>query len=327
MTAPSGRQVRLAAHDQELVVVEVGGGIRTYRAPGRDGRRRDVIDGYGADEMASGGRGQLLAPWPNRLAAGRFEWAGTSLQTAITEVETGNAIHGLVRWCNWTLPEPETVRSPYTPATPVDATSLSYRLHPQPGWPWTLDLRVTYRLIPDHGLEVRTSVTNRAEQPCPVGIGWHPYLTAPGSFVDDCHLTVPAGTAYRADERGIPVERFGVTGTDFDFTTSRPIGPARLDVAFTDLHRDDDGRTRVVVAGPDDDGVCLWLDRNYTHLMVYTGDTLADPGRRRRGLAVEPMTGAPDLLNNGDGRRVLEPDATFDAVWGIESFSNLDNSR
>ena len=308
-------------------MVEVGGGIRTYRAPGRDGRPRDVIDGYGEDEMASGGRGQLLAPWPNRLAGGHFEWEGTRLQTAITEVETGSAIHGLVRWSNWTLPEAETLRSPYTPATPVDSTSLGYRLHPQPGWPWTLDLRVTYRLIAGHGLEVRTSVTNRADRPCPLGIGWHPYLKAFGQLVDDCRLTLPAATAYRADERGIPIASHPVAGTDLDFTTARRIGSAHLDVAFTDLHRHEDGRARIRLAGPGDDEICLWLDGGYTHLMVYTGDTLTQPGRRRRGLAVEPMTGAPDLLNNGDGRRVLAPEATFDAVWGINPFSSVDNRR
>ena len=46
------------------------------------------------------------------------------------------------------------------------------------------------------------------------------------------------------------------------------------------------------------------MDGAYTHLMVFSGDTLSDPDRRRRGLAVEPMTGAPDMLHNGFGRLV-----------------------
>lgn len=313
MPAPSGRQIRLGAHDQEIVAVEVGGGLRVYRAAGRD-----ILDPYAEDEMCAGGRGQLLAPWPNRLSDGRFEWKGGRHQTAITEVETHNAIHGLLRWLNWT--PPDSTPQPWGPQTPPDATSLTHRLHPQPGWPWTLDLRVTYRLVPDRGLEVRTAVTNSSSEACPFGLGWHPYIRALASTVDGCRLTVPAATAYRSDERGIPVERFAVEGTELDFRQPRPIGSARLDVAFTDLARQPDGRAHVELAGPDAPPVTLWVDEHYTHLMVFTGDTLADESRRRQGLAVEPMTGAPDLLNNGDGRRVLDPGATFEAVWGLDPF-------
>ena len=312
MPSPSGRQLRLAAHDQEVVIVEVGGGLRLYRAGGAD-----VLDPYGEDEMCSGGRGQFLAPWPNRLAEGAFEWAGRSYQTALTEPAAHNAIHGLVRWANWTLPEPDSVRSPYTPQTPVDSVSVSYRLHPQPGWVWTLDFRVTYRLTPDRGLEVRTTVTNLADEPCPFGFGWHPYVRGE---VDECELTLPAATAYTSDDRGRPTGRIGVGGTDLDFRHPRRIGAARLDTAFTDLERDSHGRADVVVARPDGTRATLWVDEHYTHLMVYSGDTLSDPERRRRGLAVEPMTGAPDLLRSGDGLRVLGPKNHFEATWGLDPY-------
>lgn len=311
---PSGRQVRLAAHDQELVAVEVGGGIRSYRAGGRD-----VLDGYAEHEMCDGGRGQLLAPWPNRLAGGAFAWRGQRHQTAITEVGADNAIHGLVRWANWTVPD--ATPQPWGPQTPPDSTSLTLRLHPQPGWPWALDLRVTYRLAAGTGLEVRTTVTNLSGEEVPLGLGWHPYLLGP---VDACRLTLPAATAYRTDERGRPQGRFPVEGTELDYRhpPGRSLAGARLDTAFTDLERRPGGRAVVTLDRADGAGFDLWVDGQYTHLMVYTGDTLSHAGRRRQGLAVEPMTGAPDLLNNGDGRRVLAPGATFEATWGVDPFRN-----
>ena len=40
---------------------EVGATLRTYSMGGLD-----VLDGFGLDEQASAGRGQVLAPWPNR---------------------------------------------------------------------------------------------------------------------------------------------------------------------------------------------------------------------------------------------------------------------
>jgi aldose 1-epimerase len=58
------------------------------------------------------------------------------------------------------------------------------------------------------------------------------------------------------------------------------------------------------------------MDEAFPFAMVFTGDTLA-PDRRRRGLAVEPMTCAADALNSGDGLVVLAPGERFTGRWGI----------
>ena len=79
---PSGEQIEIRAGDQRVVVVEVGGGLRSYTAGGRD-----VLDGYGADEMATAGRGQVLIPWPNRLEDGAYEFAGSRHQLPLNEPE------------------------------------------------------------------------------------------------------------------------------------------------------------------------------------------------------------------------------------------------
>jgi aldose 1-epimerase len=302
---PSGSQVALAAYDQELVVAEVGGGIRSYRREGRD-----VLDGYEAAEICSGGRGQLLAPWPNRVGDGRWEWDGFTHQLALTEPEHSNAIHGLVRWLPWTAEQTDAESS----------ARMACTLHPQPGWPWQLELSVRYELSPT-GLSVTTSVTNEGGPgPCPVGIGWHPYISAFGELVDDVELLVPAISSYISDERGLPLSKEPVEGTDDDFRSPRRVGRARLDVAFTDLERDSDGRSIVEVRGAGGQIVRLWMDDHYTHLMIYTGDTLADVSRRRRGIGIEPMTCAPDMLRNRDGMVVLEPGASLEAEWGLEFF-------
>jgi aldose 1-epimerase len=68
--APSGKQITIAVGDQQAVVVEVGGGLRSYSAGGQE-----LVDGYSADEMSSSGRGQVLIPWPNRLQDGNYEFA------------------------------------------------------------------------------------------------------------------------------------------------------------------------------------------------------------------------------------------------------------
>ena len=58
----------------EAVVVEVGGGLRAYRADGVD-----YLDGYAEDELSPGSAGQVLAPWPNRIRDGRYTFGGRAL--------------------------------------------------------------------------------------------------------------------------------------------------------------------------------------------------------------------------------------------------------
>src|SRR5918911_1406065 len=98
MAALSGEQWSITSGDQEAVVVEVGGGLRRYRVAGAD-----LLDGYGEDEVAPGGAGQVLAPWPNRVRDGRYTFCGTAHQLPLDEPERANAIHGLVRWSRWRL--------------------------------------------------------------------------------------------------------------------------------------------------------------------------------------------------------------------------------
>ena len=71
MGPPSGEQVVLRHGPWEAVVVEVGGGLRSLT---RDGV--PLLDGFAEGEMAGGGRGQVLAPWPNRMAGGAYGWEG-----------------------------------------------------------------------------------------------------------------------------------------------------------------------------------------------------------------------------------------------------------
>ncbi len=299
MTPLSGQQIELRHGAQRAVVVEVGGGLRAYAVDGVD-----VLDGYAEDELCSGGRGQLLVPWPNRIEDGRYELAGRRQQLALTEPERGHAVHGLTRWLPWRLARP----------AGGEAVAVCV-LHPQPGYPWRLDCSAAYRLD-DAGLAVTLTVANRSGEPAPVGLGAHPYLAAGPGLVDGATLRLPADTWLDTDDRSIPRGREPVDGTDFDFRTARPIGPVVLDTAYTDLARDPDGLARVRLSRSDGREVTLWADGSWTHLQVYTGETLP-AAERRRALAVEPMTCPPNAFASGDGLRLLAPGEELTGRWGI----------
>ena len=95
---PSGEQIEIASGEQRVVVVEVGGGLRSYTVGDLD-----LLDGYAADEMATAGRGQVLIPWPNRIEDGCYEFGERRHQLPLNEPEARNAIHGLVRWVAWSV--------------------------------------------------------------------------------------------------------------------------------------------------------------------------------------------------------------------------------
>ncbi|MGY2081008.1 aldose 1-epimerase family protein [Modestobacter sp. SYSU DS0657] len=297
---PTGQQYLLSCAGAEATVVEVGGGLRTYRSGGRD-----VVDGFAEHELAEYGRGHVLAPWPNRLRDGRYTWDGQEQQLPLTEPEVANAIHGLVRFVSWSVVERAS-----------DAITLEHLLHPQPGYPFALRLRVGYELSPG-GLTVTTTATNEGDTALPYGEGHHPYLAAgPGLRVDDCTVVAPGATRLETDERGIPTGSAPVEGTEYDLRAGRLIGDLRIDHAFTDLERGPGGLAEVRLTGPDGRGAAVWMDGSYDHVQVFTGDVVPGP-RRRGGLAVEPMTCPPNALQSGEGVRRLEPGEATTGRWGI----------
>jgi aldose 1-epimerase len=297
---PSGEQFELAHGDHRAVIVEVGGGIRSYSLG-----NRPVLDPYPREAICDGAHGASLIPWPNRLADGHYSFDGTDYQLALSEPATRTAIHGLLRWRNWSAVEQAS-----------DRVVMEIRLHPMTGWPFPLDVSIAYSLS-DTGLTVETRARNAGHTACPFGSGQHPYLSPGDALLDDCTLQATVATRILVDdERELPVGSEPVEGTPFDFRSSRTIGSLQADHAFRDLERDGNGLAWVRLSAPDGRTVSLWCDESYSVLQLYSGDTLA-PDRRRRGLGAEPMTCPPNALQTGEGIVRLEPGETYTSRWGV----------
>lgn len=297
--APSGTQWTIEADGQRATVVEVGGGLREYRAGGVD-----VLFGYAADEICPGSAGKVLAPWPNRIRDGRYSFAGEVHQLALTEPARHNAMHGLVSWARWHRIE----------ATHSSVT-VGYEVVPQPGYPWPLALRTTWSISAD-GLACEHTATNTGARPCPFGLATHPYLQVPGVPVDELLLAVPGRSRLLVDGRMLPIGAAKVAGTEYDFTQPRPIGELAMDTAFGDLARDTEGRSTVTLTTADGNGVQVWADRAFGWWQVFTSDSLA-PARHRRSVAIEPMTCPPDAFRSGRDVVVIQPGGTWRGSWGI----------
>jgi aldose 1-epimerase len=284
---PTGSQFLLEGDGQRAVVTEVGATLRSWRVG-----EREQLDTFPVDELDDDYRGKVLVPWPNRIRDARYVFRGTEHRTAISEPERGGALHGLVLWASW---------RPLRHSR--DEVALGYMLHPQPGYPFTLELEVAYRLVAG-GLEVTLSATNRGAEPAPFGAGFHPYLK-----LGDALLRVPARSRIPVDERLLPTGgAVPVAGTEYDFRRPRQVG-SPLDACFGDLERDDDGLARAsLVAGAGE--VSVWMDEHFHFVHVFT---------EGGGIALEPMTCAPDAFNSGDGLLALLPGGSFAGRWGLNT--------
>lgn len=326
LVAPSGRQFALRGGGYHAVVTEVGAGLRELFHEGSavDGQHgldsrhrldgqpslRPLILSYEEHEAAHSGAGQLLAPWPNRVAGGRYRFDGEERQLDLSEPSRGNAIHGLVRWSQWHAEQHESNR-----------VVLTHRLFPHPGYPHTLDLTAVYSLD-EAGLEVEVSARNIGASVAPYAYAAHPYLLpavapAPGA-IDQWNLHLPTSRWVQSDERMNPTGLADVDGTGYDFRVPRQLGTAVLDTAFGGLQRELDGIGRVRMSEPGGGAVTLWMDRGLDWIQVFTADPLAGAWHRA-AVAVEPMSAPPDAFNSGTDLIRLEPGVAVGHRWGIHA--------
>lgn len=297
--SPTGRQYEIRHDAFHAVVTEVGAGLRELAMEGRP-----LVRGFAVDEPVHAGRGQLLMPWPNRVADGRYEVDGVARQLDLTEPARHNAIHGLTRWMSW------------LPVEHGDAhVVLATRLHHQPGYPHVLDLTARYGLG-DDGLSVAVSARNVGTGLAPYAVGSHPYLDAGAGPVDGWTVDIPVTQRLLVDDRLLPIELEPVEGTPYDLRGPRRLGDIVLDTAFTGIVRDAAGIARVRLAGPEGAAVEMRFGPDLPWLQVYSGDTLSG-AEHRRALAIEPMSAPPNAFASGTDLVWLEPGAQVTHRWGI----------
>lgn len=312
--APSGRQLTISDGRQRATVTEVGASLREYDVDGEP-----VVWPYASHEMSTGGRGQVLAPWPNRIEDGTYRFGGVTAHVPLDEPDRHNAIHGLVRWLTWRVDE-------HTDTS----VRLSCVVAPQPAYPWRLALALNYELS-GTGLIVEASAENRSLVDAPFGIGAHPYLDAGPEGVDGCVLWLQAWRHLVLDDRGIPRSSEGVEGTPLDLCGGRELAAVQLDDCFTDLGltpaaaAPEGAAWQAVLVRADGRRSTLWADGAWPYVMCYTGDTVA-PEDRRRGVAVEPMTCPPNALRSGEAVVTIVPGGSWSGTFGISGSRRLGQS-
>lgn len=256
----------------------------------------DLIATFDAEsEVGQGYQGRVLAPWPNRIAGGRYTWGGLEHQLPINEPVTTSALHGLALWQPWEVVRHDGV-----------AITLSLAMPGRLGYPFPLDLEVTYILDAEAGLTVRFIARNAGSTPAPVGLSLHPYLTIMDQQVDGLWLTLPADHYLAVDEQLIPTELTSVQGTPLDFRAGKSLSGVFVDHAFLAT-----AGWQAVLRGPSG-AVALSSDAPW--VQVHTADAMG-----RVCLAVEPMTCPPDAFNGPAEWVSLAPGVARELEFGIRA--------
>jgi aldose 1-epimerase len=292
-------EIALRCGDWSAVVSAFGASLR-----GVTHRGHPVVTGYRGTANKIGGQGDVLIPFPGRIKGGRYVWDGVEYHLPLTDKDGPNAIHGFVRNVLWHVAD-----------VCVDAVTFAIDFGGADGYPFPLQIRVTYALTAD-GLNVRAAVTNAGTHDAPVGVGFHPYFTVGSALVDMDALTLPFSHVLEFEQL-IPTGRvLTVADAGVDFRTTRAIGATKFNHCFLSPTRDADGCVRVRLA----QGarvVDVWMDDTFNYCVLYTGDALVE-GARRTALAIEPMSCASDGFNHPEwGVTRVQPGATHTLSWGV----------
>jgi aldose 1-epimerase len=290
--AATGRRIQVARLGATLVRFEVI----------VDGRPRNIGDAYrDAHELANqkSSRFAIMVPFANRIADARFHFAGEDFDMQPGVVGAERAMrHGFLRTETYDV----TAEEVQATSCSVTLTSRAIRPDVHPGYPFAIDVSVTYTLDAD-GLRLEAVMHNVGDHAAPCFFGWHPYFRLADTPVDGWELEIPADTLILTDENLVPkpgtaaCKSLDKAPEAFDFRERRAIGEMKIDQGYADLRLDPDGRARTRLRDPAS-GLSIAVWQEHGVMLVFTGDTV--PREPRSSVAIEPMECLANAFNRDD---------------------------
>jgi aldose 1-epimerase len=225
-------------------------------------RRRAVLEPLdGRDPVRNSAGGFWMLPWTNRLDHGRFRRGGQEFHLPISHPDEANALHGLARNRPWAVEEAGATRA-----------VLTQRLRFEP-FDYLARLEVS---LSGAGLALRLRLENTGVEPCPMGIGWHPWFARPPG----CAVRFKAGHRMVKGERNLPVGAEPSAGID---------APVSDFLGFDGHFSEWDG---VAVLHRPDLELTLRASGDWArNLQVFA------PGDHRSVICLEPVSHVPNVIN------------------------------
>jgi len=225
-----------------------------------------------------------LVPYSNRLGYRRFRWLGQDHTTQPNFDDSPHSVHGVAWQRPWAV----------LSASKTEA-EIGYTHAADAHWPFAFEVRQRFVLEPG-ALTTSFTFVNRADQPQPVGLGWHPYFPRrPRS-----RLHVEVSDRWESDPTGLPTRKVPQPGIDGDIAH----------LAFDHCFEGWRGAARIR-----DEKLSLRLSSSLPYLVVFT------PGTRDH-FCVEPVSHVSNAIHMADplahGLRSVAPGQAIDAWMKLE---------
>lgn len=231
-----------------------------------------------------------LVPYSNRIANGRFAFAGEMYQLARNFGDEPHSIHGVGWTSRWDVAEISARAARLT--LDHDARGASAR-----GWPFRFAAELGFVLAAD-GLVVRMAMTNHHDRPAPAGLGLHPFFPRTA----EATLRFKAGGVWRNGADHLPGVKIQVP-PEWSHDPARRVGTATLDNLFLEWEGEAD-----ITLAPSPITVRLSASPPFRRLVVYVPDG-------KPYFACEPVSHRTDAINHMEentGLRVLAPGETLE---------------
>ena len=242
--------------------------------------------------------GEILAPWPNRIASGKYQFEGKSFEVPASD-GLGNALHGLLHGVDAEVVSQQ-----------ADSVTMDFEIEPSSFYPGQIKVSVVYKMT-EAGLEVTQSATNAGKNSAPVGLGAHAYF----AVTENTRLFVPAAEVARREPNMISSAQDQLGTIGMSNTTATLVSELELDHEFSKLAKNAEIASTLLVE-PDGSGVVVW-QKQADYQMIYISQNLPFDSGPARAVAIEPQTCAVDAFNNHRGLSVLAPGETLVLNWGV----------
>lgn len=207
----------------EVRIITYGGIITSWTAPDKNGDYKDIVLGYNTlaeYEAETPYFGALIGRYGNRIAKGKFSLYDQEYTLAVNNGV--NHLHGGLKGFDKVVWDAKTIVSDATVS--LELSYLSKDM--EEGYPGNLETKVTYTLNNKDELSVNYEATT--DKPTIVNLTQHSYFNLTADFNQDIlghELVINADSFLPVDKTLIPTGEFrDVTGTPFDFKTSKAIG-------------------------------------------------------------------------------------------------------
>jgi aldose 1-epimerase len=307
----SGEQFLLSfvgadGREHKATVASVGASLREYSVDGLN-----VVEPYGADSLPKHFSGVVLAPWPNRLEDGEYEFNCVVYNAPINEFDRNNQLHGFSQFYDFNL----------VAQTPT-SVKVAAEIAPQKSYPFRLRVEVEYKLS-DSGLLVEVVAKNLGTSALPYATGWHPWFSTRGSM-DDAYLEISAQKVVSVNERLLPTGEESVETYKngyYDFQKAKSLKGVALDDCWVDLvptacKKDAScQKLQCRLTGADGHTTTVWSDVNCPAWQICNADGMGGDDKRF-AIAIEPMTAYANAFRTGKHLIEIEPGAEVKHIWG-----------